>query len=510
MRNRESQGLSEAESGLVFREPLVFELSGERQGGIPLEEKGLPGVDPWLPRDFLRQDLPIPQLTEQQVVRHYTRLSQWNFSVDTGFYPLGSCTMKYNPRVNEEAASLEGFAFVHPYAPEEAVQGALALMHELEHMLAEITGMDRVTLQPAAGAQAELTGMLMVRAYHRDRGNPRSKVLIPDSAHGTNPASCALCGFQVVQVPSDDRGLLSPKEISSRLDQDVAAIMLTNPNTLGLFEEHILEICEMVHEAGGLVYCDGANLNALSGVARVGDMGVDLVHLNLHKTFSTPHGGGGPGAGPLGVKASLEPYLPVPRVEKAGKLLGLKVDFPKSIGRIKAFYGHFGVLVRAYAYLLSQGPAGLKEATQKAVLNANYLRVALRDLYHLPYDRLCKHECVFSDRNQARTGVQALDIAKRLMDYGFHPPTIYFPLIVKGALMIEPTESETPETLERFVEAMRSIAREAKEEPEKVRSAPHLTKLGRLDEVTAARRPVLVAPGGQAGSSRREPSSEHP
>lgn len=506
MTNQEPPEFFEAEQGLIFREPLVFELEERKEGRIPFRNEAVSGAELDIPEEFLRQDLPIPQLTEQQVVRHYTRLSQWNFSVDTGFYPLGSCTMKYNPRVNEEAASLEGFASLHPYAPEEAVQGALALMYELESMLAEITGMHRVTLHPAAGAQAELTGMLMVRAYHRELGTPRKKVLIPDSAHGTNPASCALCGFQVVQVPSDERGLLSPREISARLDQDVAALMLTNPNTLGLFEEHILEITEMVHRAGGLVYCDGANLNALSGVARVGDMGVDLVHMNLHKTFSTPHGGGGPGAGPLGVKAHLEPFLPVPRVSKIGDNFKLQVDFPKSIGRIKAFYGHFGILVRAYTYLLSQGPKGLKEATCKAVLNANYLRVALRDLYHVPYDRLCKHECVFSDRNQARFGVQALDIAKRLMDYGFHPPTIYFPLIVKGALMIEPTESETPETLAKFVEAMRSIAREAKDEPEKVRSAPHLTKLGRLDEVAAARRPVLKAPRTKPPSSHGEPS----
>ncbi len=506
MRNHEPPGFFDAEAGLLFREPLIFELGGSKQRGDFLEKERISGESIGIPEEYLRQNLPIPQLTEQQVVRHYTRLSQWNFSVDTGFYPLGSCTMKYNPRVNEEAASLEGFASLHPYAPEEAVQGALALMYELEAMLAEITGMDRVTLQPAAGAQAELTGMLMVRAYHRELGKQRKKVLIPDSAHGTNPASCALCGFQVVQVPSDERGLLSPREISSRLDQDVAALMLTNPNTLGLFEEDILEISEMVHRAGGLVYCDGANLNALTGVARVGDMGVDLVHMNLHKTFSTPHGGGGPGAGPLGVKASLEPFLPVPRVEKEGDGFSLQEDFPKSIGRIKAFYGHFGVLVRAYAYLLSQGPGGLREATRKAVLNANYLRVALKDLYHLPYDRLCKHECVFSDRNQARFGVQALDIAKRLMDYGFHPPTIYFPLIVKGALMVEPTESETPETLGKFVEAMRSIAREAQEEPEKVRSAPHLTKLGRLDEVAAARKPVLAAPMAKAASPHGEPS----
>jgi glycine dehydrogenase subunit 2 len=367
-------------------------------------------------------------------------------------------------------------------------------MHRLERMLAEITGMDFVCLQPAAGAHGELTGMLIVRAYHKEKGRERHKVLIPDSAHGTNPASSALCGFQVVQVPSDKRGLLDPKTLASMLDEDVAAIMLTNPNTLGLFEEDILEVCHLVHEAGGLVYCDGANLNALCGVARVGDMGIDLVHLNLHKTFSTPHGGGGPGAGPLAVKAHLEPFLPIPRIVEDGGILVLKEDFPKTVGRMKAFWGHFSVMVRAYAYLLSVGPEGLRKNTERAVLNANYLRVKLKDHYHLPYDRICKHECVFSDKYQAQYGVQALDIAKRLMDFGFHPPTIYFPLIVKGALMIEPTETETPETLERFIEAMKEIAREAKETPEVVRTAPHLTSLRRLDEARAARNPILSAP----------------
>lgn len=499
MKGRKLRDFPEAEQGLIFREPLIFEMGSSGRMAIQFPQDGIPDGSSRIPRELLRGEIPIPQLTELEVVRHYTRLSQWNFSVDTGFYPLGSCTMKYNPRLNEEAASIEGFSSIHPYAPTEAVQGALALMWELQEMLAEITGMDRVTLQPAAGAQGELTGMLIVRAYHKSLGHPRSKVLIPDSAHGTNPSSCALCGFQVVQVPSDERGVLSPERVSFLMDEQVAALMLTNPNTLGLFEEHIMEVCEIVHRAGGLVYCDGANLNALTGLARVGDMGVDLVHMNLHKTFSTPHGGGGPGAGPLGVKAHLEPFLPVPRVERQGDRLLLQEDFPQSIGRVKAFYGHFGVLVRAYAYLLSKGPQGLKNATQRAVLHANYLRVALRDLYHLPYDRICKHECVFSDRNQARFGVQALDVAKRLMDYGFHPPTIYFPLILRGALMVEPTETETPETLERFVEAMRRIAKEAEEEPEVVRSAPHVTRLGRLDEVAAARKPVLTAPQSPGG-----------
>jgi glycine dehydrogenase subunit 2 len=479
---------------MTFQEPLVFEMGAPGRSGVSVPEGEIQGWEQRIPHEYRRRRLSLPELSEPEVVRHYTRLSQWNFSVDTGFYPLGSCTMKHNPKVNEEAAGLEGFARIHPYEPEGQVQGALALMHELERCLAEITGMDGVTLQPAAGAQAELTGMLMVRAFHMHAGAPRHKVLIPDSAHGTNPASCALCGFQVVQVTSDARGLISARQLHRMVDGDVAALMLTNPNTLGLFEEDIQEVCGILHDRGGLVYCDGANLNALAGVARLGEMGVDLVHMNLHKTFSTPHGGGGPGSGPLGVKAPLIPFLPIPRVERRGEAYVLNDDHPQSIGRVKAFYGHFGVLVRAYAYLLALGPRGLREATEVAVVNANYIRACLKDAYHLPYDRICKHECVFSDRNQARHGVQTLDIAKRLMDYGFHPPTVYFPLIVKGALMVEPTETETRETLDRFIEAMRRIAREAEEDPELVRSAPHVTRLSRLDEVSAARHPILVAP----------------
>jgi glycine dehydrogenase subunit 2 len=489
-----SQVFPEAVTGMTFREPLVFEMGAPGRCGASLCEGEAARWERWIPEGYRRERLALPEVSEPEVVRHYTRLSQWNFSVDTGFYPLGSCTMKYNPKVNEDAAGLHGFTQIHPYEPESLVQGALALMFELERLLAEITGMDAVTLQPAAGAHGELTGMLMVREYHRAGGSPRHKVLIPDSAHGTNPASCALCGFQVLQVPSDERGLLSLARLSETMDEDVAALMLTNPNTLGLFESDILEICRIVHEKGGLVYCDGANLNALVGVARLGDMGVDVLHMNLHKTFSTPHGGGGPGAGPVGVKTRLAPFLPVPRVERRGDGYVLSSEHPRSIGRVKAFYGHFGVLVRAYTYLLSLGAGGLREATEAAVINANYLRQSLKDVYHLPYDRTCKHECVFADRDQARYGVQALDIAKRLMDYGFHPPTIYFPLIVKGALMIEPTETETRETLDRFIEAMRRIAREAQEEPDIVRSAPHVTRVSRLDEVGAARKPVLVAP----------------
>lgn len=494
MKDSGGMEFSEATKGINFCEPLLFKLGGKGRTGITLPRDLPPLKTLEIPEDFLRDDLPIPELTEQEVVRHFTRLSQWNFCVDTNFYPLGSCTMKYNPRVNEEAASLDGFKNIHPFCPEQHVQGALELMYRLERILAEITGMDHVTLQPAAGAHGELTGMLMVRAYHLKAGSSRTKVLIPDSAHGTNPASAALCGFTVVQVPSDKRGLIDPETLRPLVDDEVAALMLTNPNTLGLFEEDIGEICRIIHEAGGLVYCDGANLNALCGIARVGDMGMDMVHINLHKTFSTPHGGGGPGAGPLAVKAPLAPFLPVPRVGRRDAGYFLDYDFPDTIGPVKAFYGHFLVMVRAYSYILSLGPEELRKNTERAVLNANYLRISLKDHYHLPYERICKHECVFSDRDQARYGIQALDIGKRLIDYGFHPPTVYFPLIVKGALMVEPTETETPETLDRFIQAMVQIAKEAEETPEVLRSAPHVTRLRRLDEVRAARCPILVAP----------------
>jgi glycine dehydrogenase subunit 2 len=486
---REDTG--EACKGLVFCEPLIFEMGAPERVGIVSADVDTEGWEALVPRGYKRAELPLPELTEPEVVRHFTRLSQWNFSVDTGFYPLGSCTMKYNPKINEEMAGLKGFAALHPYQPERLVQGAMRLMYELENYLAEITGMDAVSLQPAAGAQGELTGMLMVRALHRHRGRGRHKVLIPDSAHGTNPASCALCGFEVIEVSSDERGLLNPEDLRAKMDEDVAALMLTNPNTLGLFEEDIVELCRIVHEKGGLVYCDGANLNALTGITRPGDMGIDIVHMNLHKTFSTPHGGGGPGSGPVGVKAVLEPFLPVPRLVHQGGAFTFSDDHPESIGKMKAFFGQFGVLVRAYAYLLSQGAQGLKEAAEAAVVNANYIRVSLRDVYDLPYDRICKHECVFSDSNQARRGIQTIDIAKRLIDYGFHPPTIYFPLIVKGALMIEPTETETRETLDRFIAAMRAIAQE---DPGLLHSAPHASQCARLDEVRAARKPVLVAP----------------
>jgi len=480
--------------GLVLNEPLIFEQGAKGRKGYSLPELDVERIGPesvW-PRKLIRQELEgFPEMSEVEVIRHFTRLSQWNYGVDSGFYPLGSCTMKYNPKINEDLARLPGFAGAHPYQPEEISQGALRLMYDLERFLCEISGMDQATLQPSAGAQGELTGMLMIRAYLTDRGSPRKKVLVPDTAHGTNPASSSLCGYQVMQVKSNERGVLSPQAIEEVMDEDVAALMITNPNTLGLFEEHICQVADIVHQKGGQVYCDGANLNALMGLTQVGGMGVDVLHFNLHKTFSTPHGGGGPGAGPVGVKAHLADYLPVPMITEEEGRFRFNYDRPKSIGKVRSFYGNFGVLVRAYAYILSLGAEGLRRASLIALLNANYIRAKLKDHYHLPYDLPCMHECVFSDRWQAKHGVTALDIAKRLMDYGFHPPTIYFPLVIHGALMIEPTESETKETLDQFIEAMVRIAEEAETEPNVLREAPHKTKISRLDEVLANRKPKL-------------------
>jgi glycine dehydrogenase subunit 2 len=401
--------------------------------------------------------------------------------------------MKYNPKVNERAARLPGFAGAHPLQPAALMQGFLQLCFELERHLAEVIGMDRVTLQPAAGAQGELAGVMMIRAYHEHRGEKRTRILVPDSAHGTNPASAALNGYQVVAVPSGDDGLLHPEAVAEAMNDDVAALMLTNPSTLGLFEQHVARIAELVHARGGLVYGDGANLNALLGVARPGDLGIDVMHLNLHKTFSTPHGGGGPGAGPVGVKAALAPYLPTPVVRREGPDGGfaLDADLPHSIGRLHGSYGNVGMLVRAWAWLRSLGPDGLRRCSEMAVLSANYLLARLRGAYHVPYDRRVMHECVLSDKSLADTGVTTLDVAKRLIDYGYHPPTVYFPLIVHGALMIEPTESESLEGLDRFADALLAIAEEAREDPDLVRSAPHHTRRSRLDETRAARQPVL-------------------
>ncbi len=478
-----------------LREPekLLFELSRPGRRGFALPPLDVPqperfDLDPRYTRDGIEG---FPEVSEVEVARHYTRLSRLNYAVDLGMYPLGSCTMKYNPKVHEKIARLPGFADAHPQLPEAAAQGCLRLMHDLERALCAICGMDRFTLQPAAGAQGELAGIMMVRAYHRDRGNPRQVVLIPDSAHGTNPASAHMAGYRVEQIPSNERGCVDLAVLRRRMSEDVALLMLTNPNTLGVFEGEIQEIAGAVHSQGGLLYMDGANLNAFIGVARPGDMGVDLHHLNLHKTFSTPHGGGGPGAGPVGVKRHLEPYLPVPTVEKEGSKYVLKHDRPKSVGKVRSFFGNFGMFVRAFSYILALGPDGLRRMAETAVLNANYVRRKLQDTYHLPYNEPSLHEVVFTDRHLEDTGVHTLDIAKRLMDYGFHPPTIYFPLIVKGAMMIEPTESESREELDAFIEAMRRISEEARRDPDRVRNAPHTTPVRRLDEVGAARNPVL-------------------
>ncbi len=479
-------------------EPLIFEKSDPGCHGANLPRCDVPYTDPsvLLGADNLRPDLPLPEVSELEVVRHFTRLSQRNYAIDTGFYPLGSCTMKYNPKVNERTAGLPGFAALHPLQPEETAQGALAVLYELQKMLAEVCGMEATTLQPAAGAHGELLAMMMIKAYHADRGEAhRDIVLIPDSAHGTNPASAARCGFKVRSIPSNAQGRTDLQALAAALDNNVAALMLTNPNTVGLFESDIVQICRMVHEAGGLVYCDGANMNAMLGITRPGDMGFDVMHFNLHKTFSTPHGGGGPGCGAVSVQPCLEPYLPVPIVEKVetreqpGARYRFKCDRPRSIGKIHSFYGAFLIAVRAYTYIRSLGPEGLREAGENAVINANYIRARLADAFEVAYgNQPCMHEVVLSAvRQKQQSGVRALDISKRLMDYGFHPPTNYFPLIVPEALMIEPTETESKQTLDAFIEAMISIAREAQENPEVVKAAPHRTVVSRLDETAAVK-----------------------
>lgn len=444
----------------------------------------------------------MPELSEVDVIRHFTRLSTWNYCIDHGLYPLGSCTMKYNPRINETVARIEGFANLHPLTPAPLAQGALEIVFRIEQCLAQITGLTAVSSQPAAGAQGEMTGLMMIRAALTERGNPRRKVLIPDSAHGTNPASAVICGYTVETVPSRSDGLTDLEELRRQMSEDVAALMLTNPNTLGKFERNIREICGMVHERGGFVYMDGANMNALAGVAKPASFGIDVMHLNLHKTFSTPHGGGGPGAGPVAVTAELEPYLPFPRVARAiDGAFSLDFDRPKSVGRVRAYLGNFGVLVRALAYILTHGDPGLREATETAVLNANYVAERLKDTYDIPYPGRVMHEVVFSDKRQLKHGVKNADIAKRLIDYGFYPPTMSFPLIVSGALMVEPTETEGREELDLFVDAMNSISAEAAEDPELLKHAPLTTKVGRLDEVAAARKPVLRWRPGPGSSS---------
>jgi glycine dehydrogenase subunit 2 len=484
---------NEASRGLQWNEPTIFERGAPGRTGVSLAPLDVPKVDARKAFGSLARAVTaaLPEVSEPEVVRHFVRLSQYNFSIDSQFYPLGSCTMKFNPKVNEWAARLPGFARLHPYAPESQAQGALALMAALEDMLAEIVGMDSVSLQPAAGAQGELTGLMMIRAYHQDHGRSPRRVLIPDTAHGTNPASCALNGLTAVPFPTGEDGVIHPDRLASLIDDDVAAVMITNPNTLGLFERSLPVVAKMIHDRGGLVYGDGANLNALMGRARPGDLGVDVMQFNLHKTFTTPHGGGGPGCGPVAMKKSLEAYRPTPIVRREGEKYRLDSSRPKSVGRVRSFVGNFGMMVRAYAYIREMGKEGLKEATDLAVLNANYVRAKLRDTYDVPYDTTCMHEVILSDKRQKDTGIKTLDIAKRLIDYGFHPPTVYFPLLVAGAMMIEPTETESKETIDAFILAMKTIAREAKETPEVIHAAPSLTRLGRLDEARAARKPMM-------------------
>jgi glycine dehydrogenase subunit 2 len=489
-----AQPMSKATRHVSINEAMLFEKSAPGKRGMELPPLDVPAVDAAqaLGAECVRGPIEgFPEVSEIEVIRHFTRLSTWNYAIDLGMYPLGSCTMKYNPRVNEFVARLDGLATEHPLQPAELSQGCLRILRTLERILLEVTGMDAITLQPSAGAQGEYAGIAMIRAYLASRGNPRKKVLMPDSAHGTNPATAATAGYEVLNIRSDAHGRIDLSHLAETLSEDVAALMVTNPNTLGIFEQDIAKAAELLHARGALLYMDGANMNALAGVARPGDFGVDVMHMNLHKTFSTPHGGGGPGAGPVAVKKHLEPFLPIPvLVEKPDGKLAWDAHRPQSIGRLRAFYGNFGVLVRALAYALAYGP-GMVEATRDAVLNANYIRRKLEDVYDLPYQQPCMHEVVFSDARQRKNGVNTMDIAKRLIDYGFHPYTTAFPLIVTGALMIEPTESESRQELDLFVEAMRSIAAEAAETPELVKTAPHSTRVGRLDEVTAARKPIL-------------------
>ncbi|MFC2160998.1 aminomethyl-transferring glycine dehydrogenase subunit GcvPB [Acidobacteriota bacterium] len=476
----------------MIREPLIFEISGEGKRGFQLPPLDVPVTDNLLSEVPTREKVEgFPQVSEIEIVRHFTRLSQTNYCVDIGFYPLGSCTMKYNPKINEKVAAMASFGSTHPFVPLECCQGNLEILKTTEELLVEITGMDAFTLQPTAGAQGELVGMLLIRAYLEDSGNPRKIVLIPDSAHGTNPSSAHLCGYKVQEIKSNERGTVDVNDLAGAMSEDVAALMITNPNTLGVFEDEIKKIVEIVHSKGGLVYMDGANMNALIGHSRPGDMDVDVLHLNLHKTFSTPHGGGGPGSGPVGIKGILEPYLPIPLIERKGEDFQLNFDHPKTIGRVRSFYGNFLVIVKALTYILSLGPKGLNEVAEIAVLNANYIRKNLEKDYFLKYPTPTLHECVFSDKYQKEHGVLNIDIAKRLIDYGVHPPTMSFPLIVNGALMVEPTETESKRDLDMFISAMKNIASEAKEDPDVLKSAPHGSYVRRLDETKAARQPVL-------------------
>ncbi len=475
-------------SGLIMEEPLLWEKGKKGRNGMSIPESDVPSAA--VPSELCNEGIDFPDLSEGEVVRHYTRLSQWNFGVDTGMYPLGSCTMKYNPKVNEKHAAAEEITSAHPLIDDEYCQGTLRIIYESQNFLAEITGLDAVSVQPAAGAHGELAGMLIFESYHQSKGKKRSKILMPDTAHGTNPASAALCGYKPVPIKSDARGILVVDQIRELMDEETAGIMITNPNTLGLFEENIREIAEIVHAKGGLVYGDGANMNAIMGIVDLKKCGVDVLHLNLHKTFSTPHGGGGPGAGPVCVVEELAKYLPSPLVEFDGTSYRQVVN-PESVGRMHGFHGNYGVLVKAYVYILTMGAEYLKKASQYAVLNASYVKVKLKDHLHLAYDRPCMHEAVFSDKNQHDSGVSTLDIAKRLMDCGYHPPTIYFPLVVPGAIMIEPTETESLEELDAFVEVVKNVVSEAEKDPELLHSSPRRFKVKRLDETQAARNPCL-------------------
>ncbi|MDD4583798.1 MAG: aminomethyl-transferring glycine dehydrogenase subunit GcvPB [Eubacteriales bacterium] len=474
---------------------VIFEVSkaGRSAYKLPACDIEQAPLDQLIPDHLLtKEDVNLPEVSEVDVVRHYTLLSNKNYGVDTGLYPLGSCTMKYNPKINEDIAALSSFANLHPCQPEETVQGALELMHELDSMLSEISGMDRVSLQPAAGAHGEMTGLMIIKAYHNKRQDfKRTKIIIPDSAHGTNPASAAVVGFEIIEVKSTAKGEVDLDSLKAVLNDEIAGLMLTNPNTLGIFDKNIREIADLVHQAGGLVYYDGANMNAIMGISRPGDMGFDVIHYNLHKTFSTPHGGGGPGSGPVGVKKQLVEFLPVPLIEKEEDHYILDYDRPLSIGKIKSFYGHFGVMLKAYAYILALGREGLKEVSQQAVLNANYMMERLKEHYKLPIDGVCMHEFVLAGLKNNENGVTTLDIAKRILDYGFHPPTIYFPLIIQEAMMIEPTETESLESINAYIDALIQIAKEAKEDPERLKKAPYTTPVRRIDEVTAARNPIL-------------------
>lgn len=469
---------------------LIFEKSSEGRRGFFVPKTRLSPTKTFIEKEMQHTGINLPEVGEVDVVRHYTKLSTQNFGIDSGFYPLGSCTMKHNPRMNEETARLAGFAATHPLQPAELSQGNLELLYLLEKFLCEISGMASVSLQPAAGAQGELTGLMIAKAYFKKNGEHRPRVLVTDSSHGTNPASATVCGFESIEVKSDSCGNVDLDDLRSKMASEVAVLMLTNPNTLGLFDEHVLEVTKIVHDKGGLVYCDGANLNAIAAITRPADAGFDIMHFNLHKTFSTPHGGGGPGAGPVGVVEKLVPFLPNPRVKKQGDKFLFDYSSKDSIGKVKGFYGNFGVLVRAYTYILAHGEQGIRKNSENAVLNANYLLSMLKKHFHLPFDRTCMHEFVLSDKNISN-GVTTMDIAKRLLDYGFHAPTIYFPLIVHGAIMIEPTETESKQTLDEFADVMIKILEEARTNPNLVKNAPHSTIVGRLDAVKAAREPIL-------------------